>query len=30
VKAAFEKADKVIKQRIINQRLIPAAMETRG
>ena len=30
VKAAFEKADKIIKQRIINQRLIPAAMETRG
>ncbi len=30
VKAAFEKADKIIKQRFINQRLIPAAMETRG
>jgi aerobic carbon-monoxide dehydrogenase large subunit len=30
VKAAFEKADEIIKQRIINQRLIPAAMETRG
>jgi len=30
VKGAFEKADKVIKQRILNQRLIPAAMETRG
>ena len=30
LKAAFEKADKVIKQRILNQRLIPAAMETRG
>jgi len=30
VKAAFKKADKVIKQRIVNQRLIPVAMETRG
>jgi carbon-monoxide dehydrogenase large subunit len=30
VKAAFKKADKVVKQRILNQRLIPIAMETRG
>ena len=30
VKAAFKKADKVIKQRMVNQRLIPVAMETRG
>ncbi len=30
VKAAFKNADKVIKQRIVNQRLIPAPMETRG
>src|SRR5712691_3275144 len=30
VNAAFKKADKVIKQRMVNQRLIPVAMETRG
>ena len=30
VKKAFEQADKVIRQRIINQRLIPMAMEPRG
>jgi aerobic carbon-monoxide dehydrogenase large subunit len=30
VKAAFKNADKVIKQRMINQRVIPVAMETRG
>jgi aerobic carbon-monoxide dehydrogenase large subunit len=30
VKAAFKNADKVIKQRMINQRLIPVAMEPRG
>lgn len=30
LKAAFKKADKVIKQRLVNQRLIPMAMETRG
>ena len=30
VKAAFKKADKVVKQRMINQRLIPVAMEPRG
>ena len=30
LKAAFKKADKVIKQRLVNQRLIPVAMETRG
>lgn len=30
VKAAFKNADKVIKQRMFNQRLIPVAMETRG
>ena len=30
IKAAFKNADKVIKQRMINQRLIPVAMETRG
>jgi len=30
VKAAFKKADKVVKQRLVNQRLIPAAMEPRG
>ena len=30
VKRAFEKADRVIKQRMINQRLIPVAMEPRG
>jgi carbon-monoxide dehydrogenase large subunit len=30
IKAAFKNADKVIKQRMVNQRLIPVAMETRG
>jgi len=30
LKAAFKNADKVVKQRIVNQRLIPVAMETRG
>ncbi len=30
LKAAFKSADKVIKQRIINQRLIPVPIETRG
>lgn len=30
VKAAFKNAGKVVKQRMINQRLIPVAMETRG
>lgn len=30
VKEAFKKADKVIRQRIVNQRLIPMAMEPRG
>ena len=30
VKKAFHQADHVIKQRILNQRLIPVAMETRG
>ena len=30
VKKAFKQADKVIRQRMINQRLIPMAMETRG
>jgi aerobic carbon-monoxide dehydrogenase large subunit len=30
IKAAFKKADKVVKQRLVNQRLIPVAMETRG
>jgi len=30
VKAAFKNADKVVKQRLVNQRLIPAAMEPRG
>ncbi len=30
LKKAFERADKVIRQRIINQRLIPVAMEPRG
>jgi carbon-monoxide dehydrogenase large subunit len=30
VKGAFKKADKTIKQRMINQRLIPVAMEPRG
>jgi|GraSoiStandDraft_24_1057298.scaffolds.fasta_scaffold08816_2 carbon-monoxide dehydrogenase large subunit len=30
IDAAFKKADRVIKQRMINQRLAPAAMETRG
>jgi aerobic carbon-monoxide dehydrogenase large subunit len=30
VKAAFQAADKVIRQRICNQRLIPAALEPRG
>jgi len=30
VKAAFKKADKVVKQRLVNQRLVPAAMEPRG
>jgi carbon-monoxide dehydrogenase large subunit len=30
VKAAFKNADKVVNQRMFNQRLIPVAMETRG
>src|SRR5579862_165726 len=30
VKAAFKSANKVIRQRILNQRLIPVAMEPRG
>jgi carbon-monoxide dehydrogenase large subunit len=30
LKAAFKSADKVIKQRIVNQRLIPVPIETRG
>ncbi|MCL6566435.1 MAG: xanthine dehydrogenase family protein molybdopterin-binding subunit [Acidobacteriia bacterium] len=30
VKAAFAKADKVIRQRMVNQRLIPVAMEPRA
>lgn len=30
VKRAFQQADKVIRQRMINQRLIPVAMEPRG
>jgi carbon-monoxide dehydrogenase large subunit len=30
LKAAFKNADKVIKQRIVNQRLIPVPLETRG
>ncbi len=30
LKAAFKNADKVVKQRMVNQRLIPTAMETRG
>jgi carbon-monoxide dehydrogenase large subunit len=30
VKGAFAKADKVVKQRMVNQRLIPMAMEPRG
>ena len=30
LKAAFKAADKVIKQRIVNQRLIPVPIETRG
>jgi len=30
VKKAFQQADRVIKQRLINQRLIPVAMEPRG
>lgn len=30
LKKAFKQADKVIRQRIINQRLIPVAMEPRG
>ncbi|HEV3219593.1 MAG TPA: xanthine dehydrogenase family protein molybdopterin-binding subunit [Candidatus Acidoferrales bacterium] len=30
VNKAFEQADKIVKQRMINQRLIPVAMETRG
>ena len=30
IKAAFKKADTVVKQRLVNQRLIPVAMETRG
>lgn len=30
VKKAFAKADRVIKQRMLNQRLIPVAMEPRG
>jgi carbon-monoxide dehydrogenase large subunit len=30
IKAAFKSADKVIRQRILNQRLIPVAMEPRG
>src|SRR5437879_9347376 len=30
LKAAFKAADKVIKQRIVNQRVIPVPIETRG
>jgi len=30
LKAAFKSADKVIRQRIVNQRLIPVPIETRG
>ena len=30
VQGAFKSADKIIKQRIVNQRLIPVAMEPRG
>ncbi|MBI3404845.1 MAG: xanthine dehydrogenase family protein molybdopterin-binding subunit [Acidobacteria bacterium] len=30
IKKAFASADKIIKQRMINQRVIPVAMETRG
>jgi aerobic carbon-monoxide dehydrogenase large subunit len=30
LKAAFKAADKVIKQRVVNQRLIPVPIETRG
>ena len=30
INAAFKKADRVVKQRMTNQRLAPAAMETRG
>ncbi len=30
LKAAFKSADKVIKQRIVNQRVIPVPIETRG
>jgi carbon-monoxide dehydrogenase large subunit len=30
VKKAFEQADVVVRQRIVNQRVIPVAMETRG
>ena len=30
VKKAFEQADVVVRQRIVNQRVIPMAMETRG
>jgi carbon-monoxide dehydrogenase large subunit len=30
VKRAFKQADRVIKQRMLNQRLVPVAMETRG
>src|SRR6266513_1733026 len=30
VDAAFKKADRVVKQRMVNQRLAPIAMETRG
>jgi carbon-monoxide dehydrogenase large subunit len=30
LKAAFQSADKVIKQRIVNQRVIPVPIETRG
>jgi carbon-monoxide dehydrogenase large subunit len=30
VKKAFQQADKIVKQRMINQRVIPVAMETRG
>jgi len=30
VRAAFKKADKIIKQRFLNQRLIPVPMEPRG
>ncbi|MGH6691913.1 MAG: xanthine dehydrogenase family protein molybdopterin-binding subunit, partial [Gammaproteobacteria bacterium] len=30
IQAAFKKADRVVKARLVNQRLIPAAMETRA